>query len=172
MYRASSTCWVARNVISSSLPLAPTSPENFVVMRSSATIANPGRTTRASGHPSPSTALGRWTGLCPRGSTGSPPNAGRASVDRADEPRASLRSCRRPARLTCAHDRGGCLCVDAMGLAYLDIDQAGICERLRELSVGERSGDAARVCPHVRAGCVVHVLIGDHVGDREAPAWP
>jgi hypothetical protein len=39
MWRASSTCWVARNVASSSLPWAPTSPLNFVVIRSSATIS-------------------------------------------------------------------------------------------------------------------------------------
>src|SRR5437763_1318541 len=38
MWRASSTCWVARKVASSSVPCAPTSPENLVVMRSSATI--------------------------------------------------------------------------------------------------------------------------------------
>src|SRR3954453_12573945 len=40
MWRASSTCWVARNVASSSEPWAPTSPENFVVIRSSATISD------------------------------------------------------------------------------------------------------------------------------------
>src|SRR2546423_70011 len=40
MWRASSTCWVARNVASSSEPCAPTRPLNFVVMRSSATISD------------------------------------------------------------------------------------------------------------------------------------
>ena len=40
MWRASSTCWVARKVASSSLPYALTSPENFVVIRSSATISD------------------------------------------------------------------------------------------------------------------------------------
>ncbi len=60
--------------------------------------------------------------------------------------------------------------MDAVGLAYLDVDQAGVRERLAELPVGERSGDAAGACLHVGAGRVVHVLVGDHVGDREASA--
>jgi hypothetical protein len=55
--------------------------------------------------------------------------------------------------------------MDRVRLAYLDVGQTGVRERLRELSVGERSSDAAGVCLHVGAGRFVHVLVGDHVGD-------
>ena len=41
-----------------------------------------------------------------------------------------------------------------------------------ELCAGERPGDAAGPLLHVGAGRVVHVLVGDHVGDGEASAGP
>jgi hypothetical protein len=59
--------------------------------------------------------------------------------------------------------------MDAVSLTYLNIGQPSILERLGELPVGERPGDAARVCPHIGAGRVVHALVGDHIGDGEPP---
>ena len=41
-----------------------------------------------------------------------------------------------------------------------------------ELAAGQRAGDAAGPLLHVGAGGVVHVLVGDHVGDGEAAARP
>ena len=58
----------------------------------------------------------------------------------------------------------------AVGRADLDVGQAGGGERRAELGLGQRAGDAARVGGHVRARGLVHALVGDHVGDREAPA--
>ena len=43
-------------------------------------------------------------------------------------------------------------------------------ERLLELAPGQRPGDAAGPLRHVGPGRLVHVLVGDHVGDGEAPA--
>ncbi len=53
----------------------------------------------------------------------------------------------------------------AVGLAYLNVGKASVSERLDELGVGERPGDAARVCLHVRPG---RVNVG--VDDRLATA--
>ena len=50
--------------------------------------------------------------------------------------------------------------------------EPGVGERLLELGAGERAGDAAGPLLHVRAGGLVHVGVGDHVGDGEAPARP
>ena len=60
--------------------------------------------------------------------------------------------------------------VDAVRFGDLDVDEPGLGQRSVELGAGEGAGDAAGPLLHVAAGGVVHVLVGDHVGDREAPA--
>ena len=52
----------------------------------------------------------------------------------------------------------------------VDVGQAGGGERGDELVAGERAGDAAGVGGHVGLRGRVHVGVGDHVGDGEAPA--
>lgn len=56
--------------------------------------------------------------------------------------------CPRP---TCSHDRRSRLVVYPVRLSNLDVGQADVGEGRAELSLGERSGDAARVSLHVRA---------------------
>ena len=63
-------------------------------------------------------------------------------------------------------------CSCTMGLADLDVGQAGVRERLLELVARERARDAAGPLLHVGAGGLVHVGVGDHVGDREAATGP
>src|SRR5271170_2798191 len=72
--------------------------------------------------------------------------------------------------LTGADDHRCCLWVYAVSLAYVNVGQPGVRECLCELLLGECPGDTAGVCLHVGARCVVHVLVGDHVGDGEASA--
>ena len=60
--------------------------------------------------------------------------------------------------------------VHAVGLADLDVDEAGGAQRRLELLARQRAGDAAGPLGHVGAGRLVHVGVGDHVGDGEAPA--
>src|SRR4051794_17084324 len=72
--------------------------------------------------------------------------------------------------LSRAHDRRGGVRVDAVGGPDLDVDETRGAERVGELPFGERAGDAAGPLHHVRARGVVHVGVGDDVGDREAAA--
>src|SRR5438876_7369253 len=67
-------------------------------------------------------------------------------------------------------DRGGCPLVDAMGLADLDVSEAGLGKCGAEILASKRAGYAS--CPrcHVRPGLLIHVRVGDHVGNGEAPA--
>ena len=137
MCLASSTCWVARNVTSSSLPSAPTSPENFVVIRSSATISEPrtNDTSERSSIACPLLAVGGQVDV-----PGAPLALLPMAVERLRVVQMNL--VRRFAhaggatRLARAHDRRGCLRVYAVGLAYLDIGQPGVGERLAELRAG------------------------------------
>ena len=48
--------------------------------------------------------------------------------------------------------------------------EPGVRQRLLELGARERAGDAARPLRHVGARGLVHVVVGDDVGDREAAA--
>ena len=52
----------------------------------------------------------------------------------------------------------------------LDVVEPGGREAGRELLARQRAGDAAGPLRHVGAGRVVHVRVGDDVGDGEAPA--
>src|SRR6516162_3245636 len=72
-------------------------------------------------------------------------------------------------RLACADDCRAGVLVDSVGLTYFDAAEPGVRERLLELLAGQRSGYAACPLPHIGASFLVHVLVGDHVGDREAP---
>src|SRR5215216_4505407 len=65
--------------------------------------------------------------------------------------------------------RAGVL-VDAVGLGDLDVVEAGVVEGGRELEAREGGGDAAGPLLHVAACGRVHVGVGDHVADGEAPA--
>ena len=60
--------------------------------------------------------------------------------------------------------------VDAVRLVDLDVGQAGGREGILELVSRQRTGDAARPFLHIHTGGLVHVRVGDHVGDREASA--
>ena len=60
--------------------------------------------------------------------------------------------------------------VDTVGVADLDVREAGGGERAAELGLGQRAGDTARPSLHVGAGGGVHVRVGDDVGDGEAAA--
>src|SRR3954447_21170918 len=66
-----------------------------------------------------------------------------------------------------ADDRRAGVLVHAVGRADLDVDQAGGGERRAELVLGERAGDAAGPLRHGGLGGVVHVRVGDDVGDGE-----
>lgn len=59
--------------------------------------------------------------------------------------------------------------MDSVGLCDLDVDEAGCGESGAVLLVSERSGDAAGPARDVFACGVVHVLLGDDVGDGNAP---
>src|ERR1044072_5561780 len=69
-----------------------------------------------------------------------------------------------------ADDRRAGMFVDAMGLGDLDVVEAGVVERDREVEAGHGAGDAADVLLHVLARGGVHVGVGDHVRDGEVPA--
>ena len=60
--------------------------------------------------------------------------------------------------------------MDAVGLGDLDLGQSGGGEGVRELVAGKGAGDAAGPCGHVGAGGLVHVVVGDDIGDGEAAA--
>ena len=62
--------------------------------------------------------------------------------------------------------------MDAMRLLDLDVLEAGGGEMPLELVAGEGAGDATRPVLHVATGRLVHVGVGDHVGDGEPPAGP
>ena len=62
--------------------------------------------------------------------------------------------------------------MDAVGLGDLDVHEPRVGERPLEFPARERTGDAARPLRHVGAGRLVHVVVGDHVGDGEAAAGP
>jgi hypothetical protein len=51
-------------------------------------------------------------------------------------------------------------------------EKSGGGELSPEVVPGEGAGDAAGPLLHIAAGLVVHVRIGDHVGDGEAAAGP
>ena len=55
----------------------------------------------------------------------------------------------------------------AVGGPDLDVRQAGGGEGVGELLLGEGAGDAAGPLDHVGAGGLVHVGVGDDVGDGE-----
>jgi hypothetical protein len=57
-----------------------------------------------------------------------------------------------------------------VGLADLDVDQPGVVQRALELGAGQRAGDAAGPLLHVGARGVVHLRVGDHIGDGEPAA--
>jgi len=60
--------------------------------------------------------------------------------------------------------------VHAVGLADLDVDESGALERGLVLASRERAGNAPGVRRHVGPSRLVHVLVGDDVGDRDAAA--
>jgi len=60
--------------------------------------------------------------------------------------------------------------VNAVRLANLDLLEAGVFQRGAKLAFGQRSGDAARQRRHVRAGVIVDVGVGDHIGHGKPPA--
>jgi hypothetical protein len=59
--------------------------------------------------------------------------------------------------------------VDAVGFADLDVAQSGGGQRALVLA-GQGASDAAGPLLHVGAGRVVHVVVGNDVGDGEASA--
>ena len=59
--------------------------------------------------------------------------------------------------------------VDPVGLADLDLVEAGGTQGGAELGFGERACDASRPGGHVGTSLLVHVVIGDHVRYSEAP---
>ena len=60
--------------------------------------------------------------------------------------------------------------VNAVRLANLDLLEPGVLERGAELGLGQRASDAARPRRHVRAGVIVDVGVGDHIGHGKPPA--
>ena len=60
--------------------------------------------------------------------------------------------------------------MDAMRFADVDLDESGLGERRLVLGAGQRAGHAAGPLLHVGARRLVHVGVGDDVGDREASA--
>jgi hypothetical protein len=62
--------------------------------------------------------------------------------------------------------------VDSVGGLDFDLLKAGGAERAAKLGFGQGTRDAAGPCGHVGASGLVHVGVGDHVGDSEAPARP
>src|SRR5205807_322409 len=71
-----------------------------------------------------------------------------------------------------ADDRRAGVLVDAVGLCDLDVGESGRGERSLELLTGEGACDAACPLPHVAPRRLVHVGVGDHVGDGEPAAGP
>jgi hypothetical protein len=71
-------------------------------------------------------------------------------------------------RLAGADDRRRGVCVDAVRLADLDVDEAGGGQGGLELGAREGAGDAAGPARHVGANGRIHVGIGEHVGDGDA----
>src|SRR4051794_19751904 len=85
-------------------------------------------------------------------------------------PSATLVRSRGSGGLASADDGRAGVLVDAVGRADLDVGQPGVGERTAKAGFGERAGDAPGPRLHVGARDVVHALVGDHVGDGEAPA--
>src|SRR4051794_34858484 len=73
-------------------------------------------------------------------------------------------------RLTRADGRRRRVLVDAVAHPYLDVVETGGGQHRAELPFGEGAGDAAGVGGQVRARVLVHVGVGDDVGDGEPTA--
>ena len=69
-------------------------------------------------------------------------------------------------------DRGTGVGVDAVGLVDVDVDKPRSSEGLKELGAGEGAGDTTGPLLHVGSGFVVHVWVGDDVGDGESAPRP
>src|SRR5262245_59368902 len=100
------------------------------------------------------------------GSTASPPTADRASGAR-------RAGCRPGSRWRPSADDGrpGVL-VEAAGRANLDVLEAGGGQLALELIPSQGAGDAPGPVVHIESRVLIHVGIGDDVGDREAATGP
>src|SRR5919106_2386535 len=68
-------------------------------------------------------------------------------------------------------DRRARLVLHTVGLSSLHALEAGGLELTSKLPLGERPRDAAGPLGHIASCRLVHIGIGDDVGDREAAAW-
>jgi hypothetical protein len=73
-------------------------------------------------------------------------------------------------RLPRPHDGRAGVLVHAVSLAQLDLLEAGRGQPDAELALGKGARDSARPLLHVASRGLVHLGVGDDVGDRKAPA--